>query len=111
MRQTYVIGRGRAKRSQPTVICGGCESAGKTTVVPVNEAYKIRIPVGRGGTSFDNRPITPTGGRLGNPSFGKRGFVKTETRWGCVSCSLKFSIAKLPGRDDRFLERCKAGKR
>ena len=84
---------------------------GKRTVVPVNEAYKIRVPVGRAGFSFDNRPKTPTGGRLGNPSFGKRSFIKTESRWGCVSCSLKFAIAKLPGRDDAFLERCKAGRR
>lgn len=98
-------------RHQPTVVCGGCETHNRHTRVAVNEAYQIKIPVSRGGTTFDSRPRTPTGGRLGTPQFGRRAFVRTETRWACAACALRFPIAAYPGRDTAFQERCRAGRR
>lgn len=108
MRQTYLIHTGRQKHQAVGVACGAPNCF---TRMDVNEAFKIKIPMGAGMASFDARPKTPTGGRLGAPSQGRRRFLRTETVWGCVRCALRYPIAAYPARDARFQERCKSGRR
>lgn len=68
-------------------VCGveGCNQP-----IPLSDAFRLRVPVGGGMMSFDNRPKTRTGGRLGASSNGRRPFTKTMVVNGCVSCSLRF---------------------
>lgn len=108
---TYQFAIVRGRRTTPTVVCGGCATKNVHTEIPLIEAYRIRIPEGTGLAQYDPRPRTPTGGRIGNPQSKMRRFIRTVQDWGCVSCSLRFEIAARPGRDARFQERCKSGRR
>ena len=104
--QHYVVKRARSEKKRTvTVVCGGCGNGSKH--IPVAEAYRIRVPVGWGGVFFDPRMKTPTGGRFGYPGdLTVRRFMRTEIKFGCVSCALKFTVVERP-RDAAFAERCK----
>ena len=107
--QHYIVSTSRRKHQPVLVPCGAPHC---TALVPVSEGYRLRVPDegGAGILTFDARPKTPTGGRLGMPgALGRRRFLRTKLVWGCVGCSLKFPVIERP-RDARFAERCKSGR-